>query len=162
MIHIEKEPFWVQEAFIALSREQDEDYRSIMSHPDKFGMTREETQEMFAPYLAYRDAVLPELMALLIQAGKLRRYVGSEGDKDRFRILEMTGTVLLNENDTEKLTCWKKLKKAEKERRMGSLLRLAWARRKRIWRTVLTRRRYGYGRWRRSWNCWILLMHRQN
>ena len=78
MVTIQKEPLWLSEAFNALNREKDQDMDQIMSHPEKFGMSKQELEMLVAPYRAYRDAVLPGLLKLLQENKALRIYWDKE------------------------------------------------------------------------------------
>lgn len=78
MVELIKEPVWTIEAFFALSCIEDADYESIMSHPQKWGKSKEEMQEIFKDYLTYKEAVLPELLELLNANQVIKKYVQKE------------------------------------------------------------------------------------
>ena len=122
MLPIRMEPLWLKEAFVALSKQNGDDYDRIMSHPDKFGATREEFQELFAPYLAYRDAVLPELLAILEAETVLRPY--HEMGKVPYVFLEEAATIFLNEKDPNHLMKWTPETEEDMKQRVSALIRL--------------------------------------
>jgi len=122
MLPIRKEPLWLEEAFVALSKKDGDDYDLIMSHPDKFGATREEFQELFAPYLAYRDAVLPELLAIIEGEAVLRSY--REMGKKTFVFLEAAAIIFMNEKDPDHLMEWTTETEKDMRQRVSALIRL--------------------------------------
>ena len=124
---IQKEPLWLAEAFNALDREKDSDIELIMSHPEKFGMSRQELEALVAPYQAYRDAVLPELLTLLKENKALRIYWDEDGtgdvsDKEDkylcYAVFHGAALLFADEKHPEKLLRWK-----ARENRAEELLR---------------------------------------
>lgn len=121
MFHIMEEPLWLMESFIALSKAEADDYEKIMSHPDKFGATKEEFQELFAPYLVYRDAVLPELSAIVERNGVLQFY-RNIGDRP-YAFLEDAVSVLIDEHQPDRLLEWT-TENEELQKRFSALIRM--------------------------------------
>ena len=122
MFQVKEEPLWLEEAFIALGRSEEDDYERILSHPDKFGATKEEIQELFAPYLAYRDAVLPELSAILEGNETLQFYRNIGGSPYEF--LENAAPVLLNEKQPDSLLLWTPDTEKDLQQRFSALIRM--------------------------------------
>ena len=132
---IQKEPLWLAEAFNALDREKDSDMELIMSHPEKFGMSRQELEALFAPYQAYRDAVLPELLTLLKENKALRIYWDEDGtgdvsDKEDkylcYAVFHGAAILFADERHPEKLAKWGAKEKREEEQLCRTSKLIGW------------------------------------
>lgn len=108
-IQFQKEPNWVIEASLCLRKFYQEDYETITSHYEDYGMLKEEMKQLFQPYLRYKEAVMQEVKPMFDQLIYLKPYI-------EYTIEE--GSLLTNILFTEGEYLLEKLSEDELEQRM--------------------------------------------
>ncbi len=126
MVTIQKEPLWLSEAFNALNREKDQDMDQIMSHPEKFGMSKQELEMLVAPYRAYRDAVLPGLLKLLQENKALRIYWDKEDKYLCYAVFHGATILFEDKKRPGKVVKWGTKEKREEEQLRRTSKLIGW------------------------------------
>lgn len=92
MLKPEENPFWELEAIHALGQIEHDTCEEYLARPARYNMTKAAIEELFRPYIAYKRAVAPELLAVLERYPEMRQYFLPEQEK-KYCILE-SATVL--------------------------------------------------------------------